>query len=269
MFKKFTEANREAWNEVMPMHQKAASDRWDNAFKQPGYVCLGETELYLLKQMGIEGKAVAQLCCNNGVELLSLKNLGAGECVGFDISDVAIRETRERAEKCQIDCQFVRSDVYEIGSEYENRFNLVYISSGALGWMPDLKKFFAKAAALLKVNGHVFSHEIHPFSEMLPFDDAEDEDALRIVDPYFKKEPYIDYGRLDYVGGEQYTSAKPQYWFVHTLSDILMGLIENQIFVEFFSEYEKDISSVHKRVESAQAGIPLSTILIGRKGRAN
>jgi hypothetical protein len=127
---------------------------------------------------------------------------------------------------------------------------------------------FAKATTLLRKNGRVFIHEIHPFSEMMPFDDSEGTDILRIVEPYFKAEPYVDYGDLDYVGGSKYTSTKPQYWFVHTVSDILMGLIENQISIEHFSEYETDISAVHKRVEQARAGVPLSYILIGRKQRA-
>ncbi len=266
--KKYTEANRDAWNEVMPRHQKAARERWDNAFMQPGFVCMGDIELTLLRQMGIKGKAVAHLCCNNGIELLSLKNLGASESIGFDISDLAIQEARERAERCQIDCQYVRSDVYEIGPEYENRFDVVYISAGALGWMPDLGLFFAKAAALLRGNGQIFIHEIHPFSEMMPFDDAEGADPLRIVEPYFRAEPYVDYGGLDYVGGSQYASTKAQYWFVHKLSDILMGLVVNQISIEHFSEYETDISAGHKRIEQARAGIPLSYILIGRKQNA-
>lgn len=267
--KKFTEANRAAWNEVTPKHQKAAKEKWDDAFLQPGFVCLDAIEIDLVKRIGIKGKAVAHLGCNNGVELLSLKNLGAGECVGFDISDAVIQEARERAELSQIDCQFIRSDVYDIGSEYEDRFDIVYISSGALGWMPDLKLFFAKVATLLRENGQIFIHEIHPFSEMLPFDDFEGDDILRIVEPYFKSEPYVEYGGLDYVGGSQYTSTKPQYWFVHKLSDILMALIENQIALAHFSEYETDISAGHKRVEQAQAGIPLSAILIGRKQSAS
>jgi SAM-dependent methyltransferase len=232
---------------------------------QPGYVCMGDVELELLRRMGIKDKAVAHLCCNNGIELLSLKNLGANECVGFDISDVAIQEAHERAERCQINCQFVRSDIYEIGSEYESQFDVVYLSSGSLGWMPDIMLFFAKAADLLKEDGHIFIHEIHPFSEMLPFDDTEDDDFLRIVEPYFKNEPYIDYGDLDYVGGERYSSTKSQYWFVHKLSEILMGLIENQISIEHFSEFETDVSAEHMRIEQAQAGIPLSYILIGGK----
>ena len=263
--KKYTHANREAWNEVMPRHQEAARAKWDDAFLQPGFTCMDEVELSLLRKMGIRDKAVAHLCCNNGVELLSLKNLGAGLCVGFDISDAAIQEARERAQHCRIDCQFVRTDVYEIKAEYENRFEVVYISAGGLGWIPDLKLFFAKAAALLQENGRVFIHEIHPFSEMLPFDDSKEADPLRIVDSYFQEEPIVEYGGLDYVGGSKYVSSKPQYWFVHTVSDILMGLVENGISPEHFSEYEMDVSAGHKRVEQAHAGIPLSYVLIGRK----
>jgi ubiquinone/menaquinone biosynthesis C-methylase UbiE len=264
-FKKFTEANRAAWNEVTPKHQIAAKEKWDRAFMQPGYVVLDVEEVGLLKQLGIEGKAVGHLCCNNGIELLSIKNLGAGECVGFDIADSVIQEARERAAMSQIDCQFVRSDVYEIGPEYDNRFDVVYISSGGMGWLPDLKRFFAKVASLLKGKGWVFIHEIHPVSEMLPFDNAEEENVLQIIEPYFKADPYIEYGGLDYVGGERYDSDKPQYWFVHKISDILMGLIENQIQIEHFAESEKDISAGHQRVEQAQAGVPLSYILIGKR----
>ncbi|MEI6309987.1 MAG: hypothetical protein WCP58_10145, partial [bacterium] len=110
--------------------------------------------------------------------------------------------------------------------------------------------------------------EIHPFSEMLPFDDGEEAATLRIVEPYFKKEPYADQGGLDYVGGSEYAAKTTQYWFVHTLSGILMSMIKNRIAIEHFWEYEADISAGHRRIEEAKAGIPLSYILIGRKQRA-
>ena len=270
--KQYTEANREAWNEVMPLHTAAAGEKWDRAFSQPGFVCLSERELALLQQIGIAGKNVAHLCCNNGVELLSLKNLDAGECVGFDISDLAIQEARARAERCRIDCRYVCADVYEIPPSYDGRFDLVYMTAGALGWLPDLQRFFARAAALLRGGGHIFIHEIHPFAEMLPFDDAPDGapsgasegELLRIIEPYFKADPYVDYGGLDYVGKSEYASAKPQYWFVHTLSAILMGFVANGIALAHFSEYPIDISAGHQRLEALGAGIPLSYMLIGR-----
>jgi 2-polyprenyl-3-methyl-5-hydroxy-6-metoxy-1,4-benzoquinol methylase len=265
--KKYTEANRAAWNEVMPRHQAAAKEKWDKAFLQPDFVRLDEGEISLLQQMGIQGKDVVHMCCNNGIELLSLKNLGARVCVGFDISEEAIKEASERAQRCQIDCRFVRSDVYDIGAEYGEQFNIVYITSGCLGWLPDLDLFMEKAAALLRADGRIFIHEIHPFAEMLPADNSEEAGPLRIIEPYFKKEPYTDQGGLDYVGGSEYISATTQYWFVHTLSDILMSLIKNRMVIEHFSEYETDISAGHRRIEEAKAGIPLSYILIGRKQR--
>lgn len=261
----YTEANRDAWNEVMILHQQAAKEEWDRAFTQPGFACIVDVQLALFKQLGLAGKAVAHLCCNNGVELLSLKNLGAGECVGFDISDLAIQEAQERAARCQIDCSYVRTDVYAIGPAYEARFDIVYMTAGALGWLPDLTRFFATAAALLKPGGCIFIHEIHPFSEMLQFDDADDAELLQIIAPYFKAEPYVDYGDLDYVGGTEYTSTKPQYWFVHTLSDILMSLLHNHLTLEHFYEYETDISAGHQKLEQAQVGVPLSYLLVARK----
>jgi hypothetical protein len=127
------------------------------------------------------------------------------------------------------------------------------------------ENIFSRAAALLKENGQIFIYDMHPFVEMLPQDDCKEPDVLRIVYPYFKGEPYTEYGSLDYVGGQTYDSPHARYSFVHKVSDILMALIENRITIEHFSEYEMDISAMHHRVENARAGIPLSYILIGRK----
>jgi SAM-dependent methyltransferase len=148
---------------------------------------------------------------------------------------------------------------------YTNRFDIAYISAGCLGWIPDLNLFFEKAAALLREEGLIFIHEIHPFVEMLPFGDGEGAGSLRIVEPYFKTEPYVEQGGLDYVGGSEYTATTTQYWFMHTLSEILMSLINNRIVVEHFSEYETAISPDHHHIEDTKAGVPLSYILIGRK----
>lgn len=248
----------------MPLHQVAAQQKWDDLFSQPGYTCLPDYEIDILKQINLHGKDVAHLCCNNGIELLSLKNLGAGKCVGFDISDHAILEAQQRATKTKIDCHYVRTDVYEIDPSYHNCFDLVYLSAGCLGWMPDLNLFFKKVAALLKTDGQIFIHEIHPFSETLPFDNSEHAGTPLIVEPYFKTTPYEDVGGLDYVGNTEYEAKTTQYWFVHTISSIVMELSKNHFTLEFFTEYEYDISAGHRKIEALKAGIPLSYILVGR-----
>jgi hypothetical protein len=83
-YKKFTQANRKAWNEVMPYHQKAKDEEWDKKYSDPNYIFQVDPELGMLNKIGFEGKDIAHLSCNNGIELLSLKRMGAGRCVGFD-----------------------------------------------------------------------------------------------------------------------------------------------------------------------------------------
>ena len=266
--KRYTEANRKAWNEVMPLHQKAAKQKWIDSFSQPGFVALDDAEIELLQQVGLKGKRVVQLLCNNGVELMSLKNMGADECVGFDISDEAIKEANERAALCQIDCKFIRSDVYEIGAEHDNHFDIAYIRAGGMGWLPDLQLFFEKMASLLVNDGIVFMHEVHPITDVLPLGDSEDPESLIFAEPYFKAEPYVEYGGLDYVGKSEHRSNLPQYWFVHTMSSVVMGLINNGIAIEYFSESPTAISPNHKYIERADASIPLSYFMLGSKRRS-
>jgi SAM-dependent methyltransferase len=262
--KKYTKANRLAWNKVMPLHQKANQNKWDDAFSNPGYVALKDKELELLTSIGVSGKNIAHPCCNNGIELMSLKNLGADQCVGFDISDIAIKEATGRSIKFGINCQFVQTDVYEIPEHFYGIFDLVYISIGCFGWLPDLKQFFKKVALLLNGTGKLFIYEMHPFTAMLSEDDNKDADPLKIIEPYFKKEPYVENGGIDYIGKTTYES-QIQYWFVWTLSDIIMGIIDNNMRISHFTEYREDISAVHKRNMDSGIDIPLSYIIVADK----
>jgi ubiquinone/menaquinone biosynthesis C-methylase UbiE len=262
--KKYTQANRLAWNEAIPYHQKANGNKWNDAFSVPGFVAMTGVELEWLKSIEVSGKNIAHLCCNNGIELMSLKNMGANKCVGFDISDLAIKEAADRALQFEMSCRFVQSDVYEIPETYNGSFDIVYISIGTFGWFPDLKRFFRRAASLLVDSGTLFIHETHPFAEMLPSDDMEDADPLKIIEPYFRKEPYEEKTGIDYIGNTTYESHT-QYWFVWTLSDILMGLVENGMKMVHFSEHKEDISTAHRRNQNAGIEIPLSYILISKK----
>src|SRR3954468_19045782 len=90
----FIQENREAWNEATKQHQSAKKNVWDEFFKSPNAIIPKGVELKKLQEIGIRGKRIAHLCCNNGVELLSLKNMGADRCVGFDLSDSAIQEAQ-------------------------------------------------------------------------------------------------------------------------------------------------------------------------------
>jgi len=261
----YTNKNKEAWNEVMPKHQAVAKEEYDTLFSNPGYVCFtNPNSVQIIEKINVKNKNIIHLCCNNGIELMSLKNMGANRCVGIDISEIAIIEANERAKKCKIDCEFICSDVYDISEEFNNSFDIVFITSGCIGWIPDLERFFNIGFNLLRINGIILMHEIHPFSEMLPFDNANIENRLQIIEPYFREEAIVENSSLDYVGNTEYI-AKTQYWFVHTISSIIMALIKNSFKIEYFSEHTQDISAGHKKQEKLDAKIPLSFILAGKK----
>ncbi|MCT4640204.1 MAG: class I SAM-dependent methyltransferase [Bacteroidales bacterium] len=263
--KKITSANKKAWNQVAPLHKAAASEQLDKLFSDHNATVQTDKELIkVLDEISIKGKDIVHLCCNNGSELLSLKRMGAGRCMGIDISELAIEEGKRRSEQFDIDCEFICSDIYELSDDYNNSFDIVHVTAGCLGWLPDLNLFFGICNRLLRQGGCVLIHEIHPFSEMLPFDNSDIDDRLRIVDSYFYSEPIVETGSLDYIGNTDYES-EPQYWFVHTLSSIIMGLMNSGFNLHRFIESPNDISMSHAKVEKMKAGVPLSLIIQAQK----
>jgi predicted RNA methylase len=60
----------------------------------PDFSCLDDTLTGLLTQVGVDGKAVVQLGCNNGRESLSLYALGARHVVGVDQSAAFLDQAR-------------------------------------------------------------------------------------------------------------------------------------------------------------------------------
>ena len=261
--KQYTEANRKAWNQAMPKHRKAMNEKWDEMFTNPNFIFQKDEELEELNKIGIKGKRIAHLSCNNGIELMSLKRMGAAKCVGFDIYDEAISDAKARAKRFNIDCEFVRTDVFDIPEKFYNKFDLVYITVGALVWIPDLKRYFQKAAELLVNNGILFVCEIHPFTNVLPYDGEFDGD-VKIIHNYFDDEIYTGNDGIDYYGFTKYESA-PVYEFSYTISDLMNSIIANGFRLMAFNEYKKDIGIIYEYLQKNDLQLPLSYILAAKK----
>ncbi len=138
---------------------------------------------------------------------------------------------------------------------------MVHITAGCIGWMPDIMRFFEICKSTLRPGGICLIHEIHPFAEMLPWDGSEIGDKIHISKPYFRNGPSVQNGSLDYLGGTQY-KAKPQYWFTHTISDVVLALSHNGFKITQFIESPRDISAGHSKIEKMQKAIPLSMIIV-------
>ncbi len=260
--KQLTTANLAAWEQAAPIHRRHNQAHLLEAFRTPGYSCLDQIETKQLETLGLDGKDVAQICCNNGCELLSVKNMGAGRCVGFDGSPGFVAQGRELAQASGLDVTFVCTDIYDIDEAYAFNFDLVTITIGVLSWMPDLPRFFSKVANLIKPGGALFIYEQHPILEMIKPGDAQEPIDWELS--YFTKEPYVDTDGLDYYGGEKY-DAKPATSFSHTMAEIIMASVNNGLAVEHFEEFPHHISNCWWNVEEAGIGLPMCYTLVLRK----
>ncbi len=264
--KKYTDANREAWNEVTPIHRKHRQIDLKLKFREKGYSTLDSTITDKLKEIGLKNKTVAQVFCNNGRELLSMINLGAVSGVGFDISDEAIKEADELKAISGLSAEFVRTDVYDIDNDYSNRFDLVFLSIGGLVWAPDLDGAFVRIAALLKPGGHLVIYDEHPFYYMLACEDEEGFDHKFPEKPiysYFKTDPWISNSGIDYIGKTTY-KAKTNYNFTHKFSDLINAIAKQGIIISELQEYPHDLSGEMEYLESKKI-LPLSYLLTGIK----
>lgn len=257
-----TKANIEAWDEVAPIHAKQNHARLLESFRNPGFLCLDQVETKRLETLGIKGKDVAQICCNNGRELISYKRMGAARCVGFDGSQKFIDQARELANAASLNVEFICTNVYDIRETDSGQFDILIVTIGVLNWMPDLMQFFAILQKLIIPGGALFIYESHPILDMIAAGDAGEPIVWEL--PYFNKTPYTESDGLDYYGGEPY-DAKPVTSFSHTLSSIITAGLRNKLAVEHFEELPYHIANTWWNVEASDIGLPMSYTLVFRK----
>lgn len=255
-------ANRAMWDETAAIHERARFQALLDQIAAGGFSTLDETERAIFDRLGVaRGLDVAQLCCNNARELLSLKLAGAGRCTGFDLSERFLDQGRRLASAAGVELELIAGSVYEIPRAFDGAFDVVYVTVGAIGWLPELDRFFAVVARLLRPGGALFMYEMHPCLDMLDPDKG-----FAIQHSYFRTEPYVGEGDADYFDPSASVSAR-SYWFHHRLSQVIGGALRHGLALESFDEHAHDVSMVFAHL--APAGLlPLSYTLVARKAPA-
>jgi SAM-dependent methyltransferase len=183
----------------------------------------------------VVGKRILHLQCNTGADSILLARMGA-TVTGVDLSHENIHYATLLAQDSGIDSvQFIQSDVLKLREVHEGAYDIVLTSDGAIGWLPDLKIWGQVIAHFLKPDGIFFLHDSHPF--MMIFDEEElTKGNLSPSYPYFDTAPERD----TTIGGY---ASKPKiaenYFFGHTLSTILQGLIQAGLYLTDFREYDR------------------------------
>ncbi len=255
----YTKKTIESWDEAASIHASINTSLPVDV-ADPKFNNLNPDFDALVDACGVSNKTVVQICCNNAIDLLSIKNKGAGYCLGIDGSMAFIDQAVSLAKSAgRSDLEFCHSDIYELPDIYQNSFDVALITVGVLGWMPDLYRFFEICSSLLVTGGNLLIEDIHPILDMY-----EEGSPSYIAYSYFNTEPFKDTDGLDYFSYGKY-DAKENYSFPHTLSDIFMSAIANNLQLEHVKELSYNVGNFCADLESGKSNPTLGINLSWRK----
>jgi SAM-dependent methyltransferase len=155
---------------------------------------------------------------------------------GLDFSPVAIAEATSLAERAGLSgrASFVCANVYDAPEALSGkRFDVVYVSIGALCWLPNVAAWGAVVAALLAPGGRLYFHDGHPFTSCF------DDDGERIIFGYFEEpdSPFVSDNPYTYTDGEELNATRTYEWN-HSIGEIVAALVGNGLVVDALIEHD-------------------------------
>ena len=228
--------NRALWDERVPIHAASGSYNIDGFLN-------GENVLmdFELGEIGdVTGKRLLHLQCHMGQETLTWARLGAARVVGLDFSEPAVKVARKLADELGYGtdkAEFVVADVYEAAAALPDpEYDIVYVSVGAINWLPDIRRWARVVASLLASGGFVYLYEFHPISHTL--DDAT---GSQFVRDYTSHRPVVRETPGTYTDADRSTPTVNNVateW-IHSLGDVVSALVAAGLRIEFLHEHDK------------------------------
>ena len=255
----YTKRTLEAWDEAAPIHASINAALHEKVV-EPNFNNLNRDFDSLVNRFEVSNKSVVQVCCNNGIDLLSVKKKGAGRCLGIDGSKAFVDQAIGLAEAAgHDDIEFFHSDIYDLPDVYQGSFDIAMITVGVLGWMPDLTRFMGICSSLLKDGGILLIEELHPILNMY-----EEGEPSYLDGSYFRTEPFVESDGLDYFSYKKY-DGKENYSFPHSMSDILTAAIDNRLQLLHIKELAYNVGNFCADLEHTENNPPLGVNFAWRK----
>lgn len=225
------DSNKHAWGQVSQDHYEAFKKKLLNGNHQ--------FNMYIKNEIGdLRGKRVIHLQCNTGADTILLAKMGAREVIGVDLVPDNVFYAKKLANDLNIEnINFIESDIMTLMDKHDEKYDMVFVSEGAIGWLPDLSQWGRTIRHLLNNNGFVYVFDSHPF--FLTFNtDKLAKNETEIQYPYFSKIPDEE----DSIGG--YVSAPKRgvkaYFWMYTVSDIINALTNAGLHINYFNEYKEN-----------------------------
>lgn len=193
---------------------------------------------YEIEEVGaVDGKSLLHLQCHFGLDTLSWARLGAN-VTGADFSPAGIRAAVALAADVGIDAQFIVSSLYELPSNLQGEFDVVYTSRGVLGWLPSIRRWAEVVAHFVKPGGFAYVTEIHPVANV--FDDENvGPGELRLRYPYWEHDQPLTFQvQGSYADRDASTDGLTEHSWNHSLGEIVTALIDAGLAIEFLHEFD-------------------------------
>lgn len=183
----------------------------------------------------ITGKRILHLQCNTGADSILLARLGA-IVTGVDLAPENIHFAARLAQDFGMtNVSFIESDIMTLMDNHTGQYDIVFTSDGAIGWLPDLKRWAETVRHFLKPEGFFYVHDSHPLF-LIYDEEAIDSGSLQIKYPYFKTHVEVD----TEIGG--YASEPKEatvYYWAYKLSDLVNALSWAGLFIEHMAEHDR------------------------------
>jgi 2-polyprenyl-3-methyl-5-hydroxy-6-metoxy-1,4-benzoquinol methylase len=229
-------ANVAHWDEWTRIHETSAF--YDVEGFKAGATSLWPLELEELGPHVGEGTTLLHLQCHFGLDTLSWARRGA-VVTGVDLSDEATGLARRLADEVGLSgrATFIASDLYEVDTHLgDQRFDVVFVSWGAIEWIPDLDRWAAIIAMRLRPGGIFYMAEIHPIAYAL--DETEDHN-VRLAYRYLPAPEAPE--RTDYDGSyadrEAHVENRVCYGWAHGMGEILTALADAGLRLDYLHEF--------------------------------
>jgi SAM-dependent methyltransferase len=232
----YSAVNRAMWDDRAPAHAAAPEYAVERFVSDPDF--LSEVVRFDLPRLGdVRGLRGAHLQCHIGTDTVSLARLGA-RMTGLDFSPAALAEARRLAERTGSDTDFVEGDLYDaVELLGEAAYDLVFTGVGALCWLPDIRRWAAVVARLLRPGGRLFLREGHPM--LWALDDARTDGLLAVEYPYVERaEPDSVDEDSTYVTTDVSFTHNLSYFWNHGMGEIVSALLDEGMRLTMLVEHD-------------------------------
>ena len=225
------EANRANWDDRVAIH--TASSFYDVAgwLAQPRRPRPREIEA-----LGdVAGLDLVHLQCHFGLDSMAFALAGA-RVTGLDFAPAAIATARALATEAGLAdrARFVEADVLDAAAALApDTFDVVYVSLGALCWLPSVSRWASQVAALLRPGGRLYLHDSHPLAWALA------DDELRVQYTCFEEAaPFVDDSDITYTDGEGRISHSRSYEWNHSIGEIVTSVLDHGLRIDQLTEHD-------------------------------